>query len=211
LVRCGEKSLGDSLGLPAPISCQSAAGGFFTSFSSEGISLAKGGGFESLPRLFSPFSFTFDKYNFFVYNNITTSPREFLGDKQKGGKMQVQEWLKGKFREVTPAALKELAPEEEVDPSTERVVGEVPEGLRPLYILCKLYQQRAARLIDKAFQSIPFYGCPNVNLLRKADNEVTKLECFDSVFWVALRDVLSLWEYDGVGVRKGWKVVILLP
>jgi len=123
--------------------------------------------------------------------------------------MLVIEWLNEKLAGITPEDLQKFMPKEEVDPTKERVVGEVPENLRPLYVLAMYHRLREQELRARIMATMLVTGSPDEELVSKAANEDMQADGFLRLFWVILRDTMNLWKVECIGVRKGWKVVMV--
>ena len=123
--------------------------------------------------------------------------------------MLVIEWLNERLEGITPEDLQKFMPKEEVDPTKERVVGEVPEDLRPLYVLAMFHRLREQELRARIMTIMLVTGSPDEELMSKAADEDMQADGFLGLFWVILRDTMNLWKAECIGVRKGWKVVVV--
>ena len=123
--------------------------------------------------------------------------------------MLVIEWLNERLEGITPEDLQKFMPKEEVDPTKERVVGEVPENLRPLYVLAMYHRLREQELRARIMATMLVTGSPDEELVSKAANEDMQADGFLRLFWVILRDTMNLWKVECIGVRKEWKVVMV--
>lgn len=126
------------------------------------------------------------------------------------------------------AISKELAgikPEDYIEPSQEinegdNEVGELPDELKRIFTLMSKKviaittksNEQIESLIKDGIDFILKGEIKEVDcLIKKFRNEKfeaeKRLEALRNIFWVSVNEEFSLWDKNGIGVRKGFKVV----
>lgn len=95
-------------------------------------------------------------------------------------------------------------PEENVVKS-DCVIGEASEDLKRIYTFAEKLRETGARyVIDARFSKNTQF---RIESKKKLCEIQAKIEAVMAIFWITLRDNFDLWDKEGVGIRKGWKVV----
>ncbi len=92
----------------------------------------------------------------------------------------------------------------------EKIVGEVEEDTRKLWILYTVWAKLSMETVVEA----RFCGNKkqSAELLNRAVSLGKKSELLSEIFWASVKDALDLWGHNGsVGIRAGWKVVTTNP
>ena len=92
---------------------------------------------------------------------------------------------------------RDLAPE-------DQIVGEMSTDLKKLFTLSLAYARKTAEAkVELAF------GKPSEDLhsVGRVSELEEKTKVITSVFWIAVKDELGLWDKESIGIRKGFRVV----
>lgn len=89
----------------------------------------------------------------------------------------------------------------------ERVLGEVPEKLRPYAALASYYRREAQRLkLEGKYQKWTEDDKARYSELDSRDDVLME------IFWHALKAHLNFWSTThGMGIREGWVAVAMAP
>jgi len=128
--------------------------------------------------------------------------------------MNLLKWL---VREVMETRLGNDHPDREVQDGDE-VVGELPEELKPLWVLySRLSDTTSSKLVElsariNALSDGKKADSPEVkDLILKGDAALARHNFVKDAFWGSVKDAFPVLVRTGAGVCKGWKVVSLKP
>lgn len=120
--------------------------------------------------------------------------------------MEPMSWL-----EVIRQDLKQISDNDFIEPSaeleeSEEVLGEVSPHLRRLWTLTAIMQKKAALAkVEMVFHSVP---ARREELRAQVWELTSKAETLRKLFWIEVNDEFSSWSKHGIGIRRGWKVIV---